>query len=308
MAAVIGGSLGGMATLEWPLCTPLGYVRTIIPITTSSWQSAWGISWNEAQKEAIRGDRDFQNGWYTPLPEGQPLHGLGAARMIGMLTYRSYQSFEARFHRGPAKPRQKAEIRLESGLPSPPHSEDGNDNVRSIQNRLEQDVKSKTRIRSIPRFSAQSYMQYQADKFLQRFDANCYISMLDKMDSHDITLGRIHETAQRDSTGPGFEQVREVLKHVPPGALVVSVESDVLFRNDHQMQLAQCLPEAEFVNLDSDDGHDGFLLEFEALAYLIIKHLRQQIPSAYEADLGGENESMPVETITSVFGETEPEF
>jgi homoserine O-acetyltransferase len=47
VAAVIGGSMGGMHTLEWPLCTPPGYVKNIIPIATSAYQGAWGISWGE---------------------------------------------------------------------------------------------------------------------------------------------------------------------------------------------------------------------------------------------------------------------
>lgn len=45
VAAVVGGSMGGMATLEWPLCTSREYVQAIIPISTSVDHDAWGLSW-----------------------------------------------------------------------------------------------------------------------------------------------------------------------------------------------------------------------------------------------------------------------
>ncbi|KAJ7769979.1 Alpha/Beta hydrolase protein [Mycena metata] len=51
VAVAIGGSMSGMAILEWPLCTPDGYIRHVIPIATSARHSAWCISWGEAQRE-----------------------------------------------------------------------------------------------------------------------------------------------------------------------------------------------------------------------------------------------------------------
>jgi homoserine O-acetyltransferase len=291
-----------MAALEWPLCTPPGYVRTIVPITTSSYQSAWSIAWNEAQKEAIRADGEFNHGWYTPVPSGQPRRGLGAARMVGMLTYRSYQSFEARFHRKPASSRYPAKptpVESETGLPTPSPSDKGS---------VDGEAYSKIPTRTVPKYSAQSYMQYQAEKFLKRFDANCFISLLDKMDSHDVTRDRLSAETSRSEMGPSFEELKQVLSAIPPRALVISVETDVLFRNEHQIELAQCLPEARFINLDSDDGHDGFLLEFEALSMLIGQHLRQEVPWVYESNLETEQTLGPTEVIASVFGEAEPEF
>ena len=81
VAAVVGGSMGGMLALEFALSTEVSYVRQVIPITTSAYQGAWGIAWGETQKECIRSDADYHNGWYTPQPETQPQRGLGAARM-----------------------------------------------------------------------------------------------------------------------------------------------------------------------------------------------------------------------------------
>lgn len=307
VAAVVGGSLGGMATLEWPLCTPPGYVQIIVPIATSSCQSAWGISWNEAQREAIRGDGAFLDGWYTPVPEEQPICGLGAARMIGMLTYRSYQSFEARFHRKPAAVAPKNDsvvLNGRTGLLTPPYTDGCLDGGTVIK----KDTACKRPRRPVPKYSAQNYMQYQAQKFLKRFDANCYISMLDKMDSHDVTRGRLSPETDRNEIGPTFEEVQKALSRAPPRALVISIETDVLFTNEHQIQLARCLPDARFVNLDSEEGHDGFLLEFEALSDLMVQHFRRELPWAYEKDFGSQASSGSADIVNSVFGEVEVDF
>lgn len=97
--------MGGMTTLEWPLNTPSGFVRHIIPLATSARHSAWCISWGEAQRQSIYSDPDYGDGYYYALPDGsvdlthQPTRGLGAARMSALLTYRSRDSFESRFGR-----------------------------------------------------------------------------------------------------------------------------------------------------------------------------------------------------------------
>lgn len=85
VAVAIGGSMGGMAVLEWPLCTSPGYVRHIIPIATSARHSAWCISWGETQRQSIYSDPMYEDGYY----DAQPSSGLTAARMAALLTYRS---------------------------------------------------------------------------------------------------------------------------------------------------------------------------------------------------------------------------
>ena len=97
IAVVIGGSMGGMAVLEWSLCTAPGYVRHIIPIATSARHSAWCISWGEAQRQSIYSDPAYKGGYYA-LDE-QPRNGLSAARMCALLTYRSRDSFIATLSR-----------------------------------------------------------------------------------------------------------------------------------------------------------------------------------------------------------------
>ena len=79
----------------------------------------------------------------------------------------------------------------------------------------------------LPMFSAQGYLNYQGEKFIKRFDANCYINLTNKMDSYDVTDGRLdHEREPTD------EDFKEVLQAAPPRALVVSVKTDALFEPD----------------------------------------------------------------------------
>lgn len=107
--------MGGMAVLEWPLCTPQSYVRNIIPIATSSRHSAWCISWGEAQRQSIYSDPLYLDGYYDVV-NGQPKTGLAAARMAALLTYRSRDSFEKRFGR-------KTQVRKDDiGVMTPPRS------------------------------------------------------------------------------------------------------------------------------------------------------------------------------------------
>ncbi|KAK7749313.1 L-homoserine-O-acetyltransferase [Diatrype stigma] len=281
VAAVIGGSMGGMTTLEWPLCTEPGYVKNIIPIATAAHHTAWGISWAETQRQCIYSDPKFEDGYYDPVPEGQPSAGLAAARMVALLTYRSCESFDTRFGRNPQKPKQAAAAApMEPPLDLPRASTSmaavaataTNSPVAAGSRRAAQQ-----RRRRDPSFSAQGYLHYQGQKFVQRFDANCYLHLTDKMDRHDIMLGRVPEQAAGND-----DAMRPLLARAPPGALVISVETDALFLPPQQERLAACLPDASLAVLKSTDGHDGFLLEFEQLNELITRKLRGDLARFYE--------------------------
>jgi homoserine O-acetyltransferase len=92
---VIGGSLGGMQTLEWALSD--GRVRAAVVIAASARHSAWCIAQSEAQRAAIAADPRWADGYYKP--HLQPTAGLAAARMMAMCSYRSPKSFDSRFGR-----------------------------------------------------------------------------------------------------------------------------------------------------------------------------------------------------------------
>ncbi|XAO21899.1 homoserine O-acetyltransferase [Cryptococcus bacillisporus CA1280] len=348
VAAVVGGSMGGMTVLEYPLNTPPGFVRAIIPLATSARHSAWCISWGEAQRQSIYSDPDYKDGYYYEIEEEegkvdlarQPARGLAAARMAALLTYRSRDSFESRFGRrsgGGKSSVPKGGVRIMGGQettdPSVPSASDlaakspswrawreHNDGHRSAGTRpvsrsgsegpargegdaaqvevvKTQEVKANgskigTGGEAPPKiFSAQSYLRYQGDKFTGRFDANCYIHITRKLDTHDLS------TPSRDtsmsslssslpsSPDPTEEELDARLIHalsLEPPALVIGIESDALFTTSEQRELAAGIPDAELVVIPSPDGHDGFLLEFEAINGWIEGWLKRKMPEFYE--------------------------
>ncbi len=93
---VLGPSLGGMQTLEWAASFP-DFVRTFAPIGVSGRHSAWCIATSEAQRQAIFADPNWHGGHYDP--SRPPAQGLAAARMMAMVSYRSWDNFEERFGR-----------------------------------------------------------------------------------------------------------------------------------------------------------------------------------------------------------------
>jgi homoserine O-acetyltransferase len=149
LRAVWGGSMGGMQALEWAALYP-ERVRSLVAIGIGGRHSAWAIGLNEVARRAIAADPAFNHGRYPP--EQQPETGLGLARAIAMLSYRSFDSLQARFGRG----RQ-------------PDVGDGGWEAS---------------------FQIASYLQYQGVKLAQRFDANSYMGLTRAMDEHDLSHGR----------------------------------------------------------------------------------------------------------------------
>ncbi|KIY50948.1 homoserine O-acetyltransferase [Fistulina hepatica ATCC 64428] len=294
IAVVIGGSMGGMAVLEWPLCTPPGYVRHIVPLATSARHSAWCISWGEAQRQSIYSDPLYAGGFYTQ----QPVSGLAAARMAALLTYRSRDSFERRFGRNQqASATKKGVITppqspvLKAVVVKDPETEKAlahhNDGHRALEEHFNNNERA-------PIFSAQSYLRYQGDKFTARFDANCYIHLTRKMDTHDVARGRGSITGA-------------VLARLPPRALIISIATDGLFTPSEQEELARYIPCAELVVIASSDGHDGFLLEFEQINLHILRFLKRQFPEVYASAgpvLEDDQSGFEIKK-TSLFGEAE---
>lgn len=93
---VIGGSMGGMQVLEWALLYP-ERVKAIAPIAALPTQTPWAVALSEAQRQAIEADANYAGGRY-PLGAG-PAKGLGAARSMAMISYRSPHNFASRFGR-----------------------------------------------------------------------------------------------------------------------------------------------------------------------------------------------------------------
>ncbi|KAI0809190.1 homoserine O-acetyltransferase [Irpex lacteus] len=309
IAVVIGGSMGGMAVLEWPLCTPQGYVRHIIPIATSARHSAWCISWGEAQRQSIYSDPGYDDGYYL----SQPASGLAAARMAALLTYRSRDSFESRFGR---KPQLTSKA---MGVMTPPDSptleeealtlhNDGLKNPKPRTPRSELTLSQPGSSRPLSPtgpslFSAQSYLRYQGDKFISRFDANCYIHITRKMDTHCVSRGR-ELPGETES-----EALPRILSTLPPRTLVIGIQTDGLFTPTEQKEIADHIPDSELIIIPSPEGHDGFLLEFELINGYMLRFLKAELPEYYQ-DSG--EDDVPEEGFdikkTSLFGEAEADI
>jgi homoserine O-acetyltransferase len=109
-------------------------------------------------------------------------------------------------------------------------------------------------------FQVKSYLEYQGKKFLSRFDPVTYVKMTEQMDSHNVARGR-------------GASVKEVLSRVQIPALVMGINSDVLYPLSEQVELAELLPKGRLEIIQSSDGHDGFLLEQDQVAEHIAQFL-----------------------------------
>lgn len=110
-------------------------------------------------------------------------------------------------------------------------------------------------------FTAQTYLRYQGEKLIERFDADTYLTLLDAMDSHDLGRGR----------GPR-EAILNRIKH---RTLVVGISTDMLYPVIEARTLAASIPNAEFAVLDSPNGHDAFLIETEKLERIVTRFMTE---------------------------------
>lgn len=148
-AAVVGGSMGGMRALEWAVSLP-SRVATVLVLASTARASAEQIAWAAPQLHAIRADPDWHGGDYYSAPAG-PYRGLGVARRIAHVTYRSEPELADRFGRT----YQSGEDPLRGG-----------------------------------RFAIESYLDHHAEKLAGRFDANSYLVLTESMNTHDVGRDR----------------------------------------------------------------------------------------------------------------------
>jgi len=150
-ACVVGGSMGGMRALEWAATEPDRVARLFLlagPAATSAEQ----IAWCAPQLAAIRGDPNWRGGDYHDAPPGRGPHiGLGIARRIAHLSYRSPYELAERFGRAPQ------------------HGEDPANGGR---------------------YAVESYLDHHAAKLVRRFDAAAYVRLTEMMNAHDVGRGR----------------------------------------------------------------------------------------------------------------------
>ena len=205
-ACVVGGSMGGMRALEWAVALP-DRVATLFFLASGAVATADQIGTQTTQQTAIRSDPRWRGGDY-PLDD-PPVAGLGIARRIAHLTYRSAFELGERFGTGV--------------------QDDG-------------------------RFAVASYLDHHADKLARRFDAGSYVALTETMNSWDVGRGR--------------GGVDAALARVTARALVAGVDSDRLYPLELQQQVADGLGVPLQV-ISSPYGHDGFLVEVDAVGELL---------------------------------------
>ncbi|VEU36873.1 unnamed protein product [Pseudo-nitzschia multistriata] len=164
---VIGGSFGGMQTMEFAVQGGISggefvsddgspYVRSVIPIACGASHTAWQIAISEVQRQAVYADPEWDSNPFNATK------GLEVARQMGMISYRTAHGYRSKFGR---------DIR----------NDDANKSIHYGTNAL---------------WQVKSYLEYQGIKFIERFDPITYVKMTEQMDSHDVSRGRGSSVAE----------------------------------------------------------------------------------------------------------------
>ncbi|MGA1200794.1 MAG: homoserine O-acetyltransferase MetX [Aquiluna sp.] len=213
--AVIGGSMAGMHALEMAIENSESIGRLAV-LAAPPFSTSDQIALNTVQLEAIRSDSNFAAGWYYDAKPGfGPHKGLALARRMALLNYRSPAELNERFGRT-----WQSQVS--------PLTERG-------------------------KFAVESYLDFHGNKFVRRFDANSYITLVNAMNSHDVGRDR--------------ESVESALSKITCRTLVLGLDSDRLFPLSGQKIIAEHISGelygGELQVIQSEFGHDGFLIEIQ---------------------------------------------
>ncbi len=210
-AAVVGGSLGGMQVVQWAMDYP-ERLRHAVIIAAAPRLSAQNIAFNEVARQAIMSDPEFHDGHYL-AHDTVPRHGLMLARMLGHITYLSDEAMRAKFGR----------------------------ELRQDQINFGYDVD----------FQVESYLRYQGQSFVERFDANTYLLMTRALDYFD-------PAAEFD------DNLAAALAGVQAQSLVVSFTSDWRFAPERSREIVKALLDNDkpvaYAEVEAHHGHDAFLM------------------------------------------------
>lgn len=230
LAGVIGGSMGGARTLEWTLMYP-ELVDSALVIAVSARASAWQIGIQSAQISMIENDLFWHGGDYYDTGY-TPHAGLGGARKLAHLTYRGELEVDERF-----------------GSDAQP----GENPLGTYRDRKQ-------------RFAVQSYLDHQARKLMERFDAGSYVILTDSLNRHDISRGR------------GGLNKSLAASAVP--TMVVGVDTDILYPYHQQEHLSRNLGNLLAMGkISSPVGHDAFLAEFRQMDNILRRFIALAEPN-----------------------------
>ena len=210
---VSGGSMGGMQALQWVASYP-ERCFTAVPIACAAKHSAQNIALNEVGRQAIMADPEWRDGRYQELGTN-PVGGLAVARMAAHITYLSESALQRKFG-------------------------------RALQDR------SNVTYGFDADFQVESYLRYQGQSFVERFDANSYLYITRAIDYFDLA-------AEYDGV------LANAFRGVDTRFCVISFTSDWLYPTSENRAIVRALAAAaanvSFVEVVSDKGHDAFLLD-----------------------------------------------
>jgi homoserine O-acetyltransferase/O-succinyltransferase len=222
----LGGSIGGMQAIEWAILFPEQVERAVL--VGVSPLPAMGLALNHLQRQAIQQDPRWAGGRYSPLRP--PLEGLALARKIAMLSYKSPSLFDERYGR---KPNRNGEDPFALDF-------DGGG-------------------LSGGRYDIAGYLDEQGHRFVARFDANAYLSILRLMETWDPTRG--------------YRTANEVFSRIKARLTVAGITSDALFPLQNVREFVKAIKESgvsvEYREMESGHGHDAFLAEQSELVRLL---------------------------------------
>ncbi len=225
--AVIGGSMGGMQVLEWMVSYPK-MMKKAMPIATAAMSYPQQIAFNAVGRQSIFSDPNWNGGNYYETGK-IPRSGLSLARMIAHITYLSDESMDIKFGRGL---QDKDEISYDFTVD----------------------------------FQVESYLKYQGESFVKRFDANSYLYITKAVDLFDLSISN---------------SLIDGLKDVECKVEVISVDSDWLYPTEQSTEIVTALNandvEVSFSEIKSNYGHDAFLLEKGQLNFILSKFLSDSI-------------------------------
>jgi homoserine O-acetyltransferase/O-succinyltransferase len=252
--AVIGGSLGGQQALEWSLRYPEMVGKCII-MASGPKLPAQGLGFNAVARHAIMHDVSFAGGDYYEQPV-KPDTGLAVARMLAHITYLSGKGMDFKFGR------------------------------RRVNNPQD------PRCFGIE-FDIEGYLNHQSQSFVQRFDANSYLYITRAMDYYDAASQWCSDEVREQypeptSAGadPDYLRQREeamltdACRRIKSELMVVSFSSDWLYppskcRDFVNAFIATGRP-VTYVEIQSDSGHDAFLVDTTPVGRLLRAYLRDR--------------------------------
>ena len=231
LAGLVGGSFGGIQVCEWLAAHP-NEVDKAVMIASGAALNSQALAFDIVGRYAITLDPHWHGGDYYDRPfEDRPNVGLAQARQVAHITYLSLDLLNRRFGR-----KQQEDWLAKGAEWLEAHA-----------------AKFGTT------FAIESYLRYQAKKFIARFDANSYLQITHAMDRYDASVK--------------YGSLDEVCRRITAKLLLVSISGDWLFSEEQSRNIAAAMlrqgKDVSYSHLDIKVGHDGFLTHTKELGKLM---------------------------------------